>query len=245
MALAADEERELEAALLAALMDADEFVEIGTLMATVIRAKDPAAKKNLNLPLQEAVKSSLWSLDRSNVILVRDVDDIVDNHVVFEKDVERDEVIAFTDAYIASLGPDYPVFLEENADLVARAAAELGLSLNEKLKRFLADRSLVPASDRIVDLQHNSAAVGDTIEKLEVASETIRSSNALEPARRQALRDQIEVGIQLLKRPKVYLSAISAILLKPLYDAYCELAEGPAKAALEAALATVRNLIGL
>lgn len=115
---------------------------------------------------------------------------------------------------------------------------ERGLTL---IARYV---SPVPASDRLVDLSHNQQTVSAAVERLQEASEVVRGSNALEPDRRQALRDQIEIGIELLKKPKVYLSAISALLLEPLYSAYCDLAEGAAKSALEAAVTAIRSLIG-
>tara|TARA_B100000378_G_C17951146_1_gene380148 strand:- start:111 stop:851 length:741 start_codon:yes stop_codon:yes gene_type:complete len=120
---------------------------------------------------------------------------------------------------------------------------ERGLALLNRLSERVLNE--IPASDRLVDLGHNRSDVQDAIQKLEDASEVVRKSNSMQSDEKGAIRDQIALGIELLRKPKVYATAVTALLLKPLYDAYAGIAEESYKVILQAAIAAVRNLIGL
>ena len=104
---------------------------------------------------------------------------------------------------------------------------------------------IIPASDRLVEIDHNSSNYRDLVELTEVADEAIRSSNSIEEDGRQWIRDHLKAGLALIKAHKVLATAASAILLTPLLNAYNAVAEEPAKHAILAAINAVRQFFGL
>lgn len=109
----------------------------------------------------------------------------------------------------------------------------------------LVDVASVPASDRLVAIDHNSREFTEVVELTDAASESIRSSNSIDEDKRSWIRDHISAGIALIKKHKVLTSAISALLLTPLMNAYEAVAEEPAKEAILLAINTIRAFFGI
>ena len=106
-------------------------------------------------------------------------------------------------------------------------------------------RRLVPASNRVVDLSHNQSQVEQAIEKVEQAIEVIDQSNTLAPDEKSLWIDLLRQGQAWLRKPATYVAGVSALLLKPLYDAYSSVLEESAKPIIEAAFDAVKALIGM
>ena len=122
--------------------------------------------------------------------------------------------------------------------------------LSEYIEARLSEQALsgvgaIPASDRKVDLSDNQEAVELVDEKIAAASEVIIKSNTLDPEEKELWARLLEEGRAWLKRPTTYIAAISALLVKPLYDAYSSVLEDSAKPIVEAALVAVKALFGL
>jgi hypothetical protein len=104
---------------------------------------------------------------------------------------------------------------------------------------------MVPASDRIVTINHNQPEYSVMAETIESANEFIRVSNAFPVEEKGWIKKHIELGLELLKQPRTYLYALIALILKPLYAAYAIVAEDAAKAAILAAIDAVKMFFGI
>lgn len=102
-----------------------------------------------------------------------------------------------------------------------------------------------PASDRLVTIDHNSRSFNDMVDVTEVASEAIRSSNSLDEENRGWIRAHIEAGLEFVKNHKILTAAASALLLKPLLNAYEAVTEEPAKQAILAAIKAISSFFGI
>ena len=93
--------------------------------------------------------------------------------------------------------------------IVGKIAEPAFHELRELLRVRLAD---APASDRIVRLDHNSAAYVDAIAKIDEVAEAVRGSNSLDPEERGRLVAELDAGRQLFTAPRVRLAAIRVVL---------------------------------
>lgn len=105
--------------------------------------------------------------------------------------------------------------------------------------------SVAPAADRLVTLDHNSEGLVETVRKLEFADEAVRGSNSLGEDARSWIRLHLEAGLKLLSGRKIVLSAIGALLIKPLLEAYNSVAEEPARQLILAAVEAAKEFFGL
>jgi hypothetical protein len=134
---------------------------------------------------------------------------------------------------------------------IQRALEGLRRKLSEDGKLPEADESVdeqqavVPAADRLVTIDHNSQAYEELVEKTEAASENIRSSNSIDEERRSWIRVHLSAGLEFIKNNKILAGAASALLLKPLLNAYEAVTEEPAKQAILAAIDAIRTFFGL
>ena len=103
----------------------------------------------------------------------------------------------------------------------------------------------IPASNRLVTIDHNSKEYEGLVKQTELASENIRTSNSIEEEKRSWIRDHLQVGLELIKKHKVLTAAISALLLEPLLDAYHSITEEPAKAAILSAIELIKSFFGI
>ncbi|MER8431535.1 hypothetical protein [Mesorhizobium caraganae] len=91
------------------------------------------------------------------------------------------------------------------------------------LRRYLqrnkdkpADASQVPASDRIVYLDHNQPEYAAAIEAVESTEIAASSSNKILPEDRDRIKFELNAGILLLKAQSVRQAAIEAVLIRAL-----------------------------
>ncbi|MBV2147151.1 hypothetical protein KRZ98_02455 [Sphingobium sp. AS12] len=122
---------------------------------------------------------------------------------------------------------------------------ERGVLPDDGVDLPLVDIAIARASDRLVAIDHNSRAFAEVVELTDAASESIRSSNSIDEDKRSWIRDHIGAGIALIKKHKVLASAVSALLLAPLMNAYEAVAEEPAKQAILLAINTIRAFFGI
>ena len=122
------------------------------------------------------------------------------------------------------------------------AGLERGAAL---LGRYLGVGEFAPASDRIVSLNDNRPLVYSIDNSVVAAAREISKSNTIPPGQKNLILSTIEAGRALLKNPTAYVAAVSALLLKPLYDAYASVIEEVSKPIIQHAIDAVRQLIGL
>jgi cell division protein ZapA (FtsZ GTPase activity inhibitor) len=111
----------------------------------------------------------------------------------------------------------------------------------------LEDQSNVPASDRIVTLNHNSPDHREAIEAIGRVTEALAADNeygAEAPEEKEALLGALKSGRLLLSATQVRVSAIRATLLPALQYIADNFAKGAVAALGAAAVAAVLKLIG-
>ncbi|UUX48886.1 hypothetical protein NUH88_15945 [Nisaea acidiphila] len=78
---------------------------------------------------------------------------------------------------------------------------------------------VVPASDRVVDLDHNSAAVAAVKEAVDDTLSAVKQSNEVgseEPQEKERIEAELEAGQRLLKAKRVDLGKLVAVLFRVL-----------------------------
>lgn len=111
---------------------------------------------------------------------------------------------------------------------------------------FLEDN--IPASDRVVSLDHNSAAYKDATKALDELIETVRIDNEYgdrAPDEKEQLVASLTAGRRLLNAATIRLSAAYAILLPPLRYVADNFGKGAITAAGALALAAMVKLLGI
>ena len=122
------------------------------------------------------------------------------------------------------------------------AFAERVINRDESDKAGLA---MIPASDRVVTINHNGAEEREVIRGVEDAVEAVRQSNTILPADRGWIGSQLESGLGLLKTAKdLTLSAIRSMLLAPLGAALKSVSEEKLKEIIQQAITLLRNWLG-
>ncbi|MCH8001499.1 MAG: cell division protein ZapA [Proteobacteria bacterium] len=112
----------------------------------------------------------------------------------------------------------------------------------------LEDQSSVPASDRIVTLNHNSPDYREAIKAIGQVTETIAADNeygAEAPEEKEALLGALKSGRLLLSATQVRVSAVRATLLPALQYIADNFAKGAVAALGATAVAAVLKLIGV
>lgn len=92
-------------------------------------------------------------------------------------------------------------------------ATELRRRLEDVLEDTLADDVYVPASDRVVTLDHNSDSFQLTVAALEETLSRLRENNEIDPNDKTRIDLELDSGLQLLKAPKTRIQAAGVVLL--------------------------------
>ena len=192
---------------------------------------------------------SYYRLEVKKFDEVMKVSTLVRNYMMISPFEENSPTYSFLESY-ADLGSDFLMdALSAHADEL-NEIGDNGEFLDEATaSEFSSDQSKpkdeVPASDRYVDFTHNEEAVIEAHERVAKAEEVVRQSNTLAPELRSLWGNLISQGREYLKKPGTYIAVISALLLKPLYDAYSSSIEESAKPLIDAAIIAIKALIGL
>ena len=102
----------------------------------------------------------------------------------------------------------------------------------------------IPASDRIVSLDDNSAAYRDAVEKVGDATDAIRGFNGATNFNKELVVGQLEAFMVLLKNRKLHVGAVTYLALEPLYAAYNDAAVEAFKPLFKAAIDALIKLFG-
>lgn len=105
--------------------------------------------------------------------------------------------------------------------------------------------SLIPASDRYVEIDDNSPDFKDAKAKVESAAEAIRGYNEPTNYDKAQIVNELTIGQQLFKSVKVRVGAVVAMILTPLYTAYHDTAAATLRPVVEAAIDAVKVWLGL
>jgi hypothetical protein len=103
----------------------------------------------------------------------------------------------------------------------------------------------VPASDRIVSINHNQPAYGKTLGSIEETADALIGDNTIRPEDRERIKFELDAGILLLKGKSARLDAIEAVLLRALRWLASKFAGAALGIAAEHALKAVILLLGL
>ncbi|RUW52406.1 hypothetical protein EN851_31465 [Mesorhizobium sp. M8A.F.Ca.ET.208.01.1.1] len=102
----------------------------------------------------------------------------------------------------------------------------------------------VPASDRLVRLDHNQPEYLATIDAIAVAESAAVASNEILPEDRERIKFELDAGILLLKASSARIDAIEAVLIRALRWLSSNFAGAALGIAAEHALQVVLKLIG-
>lgn len=105
--------------------------------------------------------------------------------------------------------------------------------------------SLIPASDRYVEIDDNSPDFKDAKAKVESAAEAIRGYNEPTNYDKEQVVSELTIGQQLFKSVKVRVGAAIAVILAPLYTVYNDTAAVALRSVVEAAIDAVKVWLGL
>lgn len=103
----------------------------------------------------------------------------------------------------------------------------------------------VPASNRIVSLEHNSASYREAINALDVAEEKIRGFNEPTDYEKEQIVGELKAAKVLFKSTKIRVGTVTAIVLAPLYTVYHDVAAASLKPFVLAAIEAIKALVGL
>ena len=124
-------------------------------------------------------------------------------------------------------------------------AAELRRRLEDVLEDSIADDVYVPASDRVVTLDHNEDSFRRAAAALEETLACLRENNEMDPDDKARIELELESGLKLIKGPKTRIQAAGVVLvgaLKWLVDRFASSMVGIAAAK---AFTAVRVVLGL
>lgn len=105
--------------------------------------------------------------------------------------------------------------------------------------------SKIPASDRVVTLDHNQQAFRDMTEKFEAAREAIASLNSPAGYDQEQVIGELSAAKKLLKSAKVRLIAVTTIVLSPLVTVYHDAAAAALMPMVLAAITSIRAYFGI
>lgn len=109
-------------------------------------------------------------------------------------------------------------------------------------------KEAAPASDRIVRLDHNSAAYLDADAKLSEAVQAVRSNNeyaATDPEDYEQRIAELESGQRLIRAVRVRVEAVLTVLMKPLKWLLEKLGEGLIGSLIGKAITAIAALFGI
>lgn len=174
------------------------------------------------------------------------------------KDLADENYIAYREGWIF----EFCTFLDENGyGLVAKSmggdeaqGAKLNASGLEYAEELTAQSegeaysdapSLIPASDRYVEIDDNSPDFKDAKAKVESAAEAIRGYNEPTNYDKEQIVSELTIGQQLFKSVKVRVGAAIAVILAPLFTVYNDTAAVALRPVVEAAIDAVKVWLGL
>jgi hypothetical protein len=107
----------------------------------------------------------------------------------------------------------------------------------------------IPASDRIVSLDHNNPETEETVSTLRAVVEEVRKSNEFselfaDPDEKVIVLSEMEAGIELLGGDKVYVGTIKSLLVSKLEWIMAKLPDWSASALVSEGLKALIKLIG-
>lgn len=104
---------------------------------------------------------------------------------------------------------------DDTQELVAR----LFVPHSEELIRYLKmkiDGRVIPASDRVVTLNHNALELKEAIDSIEAIADDLEGNNALAADERQRLQAEIRAGGIILRAKQLRVETLKRLLIPPL-----------------------------
>ncbi|MBT2187716.1 hypothetical protein [Sphingobium nicotianae] len=109
----------------------------------------------------------------------------------------------------------------------------------------IVSESSVPASDRFVELGHNTPGYQETVEAVESALDSIRQSNSLDPEDRPWIQSNLTIGLGALKKGgRLLVEGLRAFTIEPLKAALSSVGEEKLKVAISLAISALKKYFG-
>lgn len=107
------------------------------------------------------------------------------------------------------------------------------------------NRKLLPASNRQVQLDHNSRSYIDANEMLGAAYDAVRGFNGDTSYDKEVLTGELDAAKTLFSGTKVSIGAVLAVVLAPLFTAYNDVGAEVLRPIIKAAIEAIKTLIGI
>jgi hypothetical protein len=127
---------------------------------------------------EDAIKQELYQLERDGVVALRDFDAVLAEHVEFRAG-DIDQHVAAHSSRLVFLYGDYTNYSLEEADTLWDVSEALGIDIPDRLVASMGAAGQVPASDRVVQLDHNAPPVVDIADGFAALEAAVRESNEL------------------------------------------------------------------
>ena len=159
---------------------------------------------------------------------------------------EEMQVMNFSLHYFYSGVNNIDSHVQEMATLLFEPhSAELRRRLEDVLEDTIVDDVYVPASDRVVGLDHNMDSFQRAVAALEETLARVRENNEMDPDDKTRIEVELDSGLKMIKAPKTRIQAAGVVLvgaLKWLVDRFASSMVGIAAAK---AFTAVRLVLGL
>ena len=109
----------------------------------------------------------------------------------------------------------------------------------------LEDETLIPASDRIVTLNHNEQSFQDAVRAVELTLDEVKKSNSIDPDDKTRVTLELGAGLDLVQAPKTRIEAARVLLVGALGWLAAEFGSAAVGQVAEAAMPLVRALLGV
>lgn len=190
---------------------------------------------------------ALYEISNKEGLNLYPLKDLADETGMLYRDGWIFEVLTFLDEHgygliVKSMGGDGTAAAKLNASGLEFAEELIDESAHEPSS---AEFSPIPASDRYVEIDNNSAEFRDAKTNVESATEAIRGFNEPTSYDKVQVVHELTIGQQLLKIGKVRVAAVAAIILAPLYIVYQDVAAESLRPIVEAAINAVKIWLGL
>ena len=124
-------------------------------------------------------------------------------------------------------------------------AEELRRTLENVADMSLEDETLIPASDRIVPLDHNAQSFQDAVLAVKRTLDEVTKSNSIEPDDKTRVTLELGTGLDLVQAPKTRIEAARVLLFGALGWLAMEFGSAVVGQVAEAAIPLVRALLGV
>jgi hypothetical protein len=159
---------------------------------------------------------------------------------------EKPDVVGFYMTFMGSSSRYDDMVFEVTDQIFSALARDLRYMIVDALERRAGDADLIPPSDRIVSLDHNTTEYAEAVKALEDAERTVQETNDYDDAEDKEQRiAELSAGRRLLMAARVRANAFIALVYKALRYLAEKFADHAIGVAATGALALLGKATGL